>query len=110
MSVEAVRIQSERTVVLIAYVLHLVGATVGLTSIVGLIVNYVRLNQYGDPLASHHRWMIRSFWWALLWFAIGIVTSFLLIGFGICFLAWVWYVYRHVRGMIALVNGAPMPG
>ena len=109
MSVEIVRTQSERSVVLIAYVLHLVGATVGLTSIVGLILNYIRLNQHGEPLASHHRWMIRSFWWALVWFVIGIITSFILIGFAICFLAWVWYVYRHVRGLIALTNGESMP-
>jgi uncharacterized membrane protein len=110
MSVDGIRIESERTIVLITYVLHLVGATIGLTSIVGLVLNYVRLNQYGEPLTSHHRWMIRSFWWALLWFVIGIITSFILIGFVICAVAWVWYVYRHVRGLIALANGEPMPG
>jgi len=110
MNVEHVSIHSERTVVLIAYVLHLVGATVGLTSLVGLILNYMRLNQYGDPLASHHRWMIRSFWWALVWMVIGIITSFIFIGFAICFAAWIWYVYRHVRGLIALSNGESMPG
>ena len=110
MSVDAVRMQSERTIVLITYVLHLVGATIGLTSIVGLVLNYARVNQFGEPLTSHHRWMIRSFWWALVWFVIGIVTSFILIGFVICAAAWVWYVYRHVRGLIALANGEPMPG
>jgi uncharacterized membrane protein len=109
MSVETVRAQSERTVVLIAYVLHLVGATVGLTSIVGLVINYLRLDQFGEPLRSHHRWMIRSFWWALVWFVIGIITSFIFIGWAICFVAWVWYVYRHVRGLIALSNGASLP-
>jgi uncharacterized membrane protein len=110
MSVERVGIESERTIALVAYVLHLVGAVAGITSIVGLILNYVRRGQYGEPLASHHRWMIRSFWWAIVWFVIGIVTSFILIGWVICLFAWVWYVYRHVRGLIALANGESMPG
>ena len=106
----AVSVQSERTVVLIAYALHLFGAIAGLTSIVGLILNYVRRYQYGEPFTSHHRWMIRSFWWALFWIVIGVITSFILIGYAICFVAWVWYIYRHVRGLIALTNGEPMPG
>ena len=29
-------------------------------------------------------------------------TTFLL-------LVWLWYIYRHVRGLIALINGEPMP-
>jgi len=109
MNVERVGLQSERTVVLIAYVLHLIGSVAGVTSIIGLILNYVRRNRYGDTYTSHHSWMIRSFWWALLWLVIGICTTFLLIGWAICVLAWVWYVYRHVRGLIALANGEPMP-
>jgi uncharacterized membrane protein len=110
MNVERVNIESERTVVLVAYVLHLVGAIAGLTSIVGLIVNYMRRFRYGEPLDSHHRWMIRSFWWAIVWIVIGWVTIFILIGWVILALAWLWYVYRHVRGLIALANGESMPG
>jgi uncharacterized membrane protein len=89
--------------------LHLVGTVAGLTSIVGLILNYVRREQYGWPLDSHHRWMIRSFWWARLWIAIGLVTKFVFIGWAILGLAWLWYVYRHVRGLVALANGEPVP-
>ena len=109
MNVERVSQQSERLLVLVAYVLHLFGTVVGITSIAALILNYVRLNQYGEPLSSHHRWMIRSFWWAVLWLVIGFVTTFLLIGWVICALAWLWYVYRHVRGLIALANGESLP-
>ena len=52
---------------LVAYVLHLVGAVAGLTSIVGLIINYVKRDGYDEVFDSHHAWMIRSFWWAILW-------------------------------------------
>jgi uncharacterized membrane protein len=108
MNASSVSVRSESTVAWIAYFLHLIGAVAGLTSIVGLILNYVRRNQYGDPLVSHHHYMIRSFWWGLLWLALGIVTTPIFIGWAICGIAWVWYVYRHVRGMIALANDEPM--
>lgn len=110
MSVERVSIESERTVVLIAYVLHLVGAVAGVTSIIALILNYVRKGQYGAPLDSHHRWMIRSFWWAIVWIVLGCITMFVVIGWVILGITWVWYIYRHLRGLIALANGEAMPG
>jgi uncharacterized membrane protein len=110
MNVEPAGTESERTLALVAYILHLVGAIAGVTSIIGLILNYVRRERYGGLLDSHHRWMIRSFWWALLWIVLGLGTMFILIGWLILGLVWLWYVYRHVRGLIALANGEPMPG
>ena len=109
MNVERSSVQSDRTLVLVAYVLHLVGAVAGITSIVGLIINYVNRDRHDEVLDTHHTWMIRSFWWALLWGVIGFVTIIILIGWAILFVVWVWYIYRHVRGLIALTNGEPMP-
>ena len=109
MNVERASVQSDRTLVLVAYVLHLVGAVAGITSIVGLIINYVNRDRHDEVLDTHHTWMIRSFWWALLWAVIGFVTIIILIGWAILFVVWVWYIYRHVRGLIALTNGEPMP-
>jgi len=102
-------VETDRTVVLVSYVLHLVGATVALPSIVGLVLNYMRRNEAGAVLSSHHGWMIRSFWWALLWIVVGALTIILLVGWLILALAWLWYVYRHVRGMLNLFSGEPMP-
>ncbi len=109
MSLERTSAEGDRTLVLVAYILHLVGAVAGLTSIVGLIVNYLRRDRYDEILASHHAWMIRSFWWALLWGVIGFITIVILVGWAILLFVWIWYIYRHVRGLIALVNGEPMP-
>jgi uncharacterized membrane protein len=53
--------------------------------------------------------MIRSFWWSILWCVVGFVTMVIGVGFLVLFVAWVWYIYRHVRGLIALLNGEPMP-
>ena len=109
MSIERSSVENDRTLALVAYVLHLVGSVAGVTSIVGLIVNYVKRDGYDELFDSHHAWMIRSFWWAILWCVIGLITWVLVIGMVILFVVWVWYIYRHVRGLIALLNGEPMP-
>jgi uncharacterized membrane protein len=101
---------TDRAVALVAYVLHLVGAVAGLTSIVGVVLNYLKRNQGGRILDSHHRWMIRTFWWALFWMIVGFITSIILIGWLIIGLTWLWFVYRQVRGILALINGEALPG
>ncbi len=109
MNAGALTMTSNRTMALVAYVLHLFGAIAGIPSIIGLILNYVSRRGYGDVPTSHHDWMIRSFWWALLWVVIGWITHWLLIGYVIWVATWAWYVYRHVRGLVALVNDETLP-
>jgi uncharacterized membrane protein len=101
---------SSRTMALAAYLLHLFGAIAGIPSIIGLIVNYVSRRGYGDMAASHHDWMIRSFWWGLLFAVIGWLTRWVFgLGWAILFVTWLWYVYRHLRGLVALVNDEALP-
>ena len=99
MSIERSTAEGDRTLALVAYVLHLVG----------LVINYVKRDRYDELFDSHHSWMIRSFWWALLWGVLGVVTIVIVIGWAVLFAVWMWYIYRHVRGLIALINGEPMP-
>lgn len=106
-SVEA-NVESERATVLLAYVLHLIGSFAILPSLIGLLLNYLKRSEVEELLATHHRWMIRTFWAALLWAVIGGVTTVLLIGWLILGLVWLWYVYRHVLGLIRLANGESM--
>jgi len=101
--------EQARTLVAVAYVLHLVGAIAGLPSLIGLMINYLKRGDSPDTLASHHRWMIRSFWWGLLWVVLGALLTLLVIGWGIIGVAWLWYLYRHVRGLIALINDDALP-
>jgi uncharacterized membrane protein len=109
MNIEQSSVEGDRTMVVASYVLHLIGAVTGIASIVGLIINYVKRDRYDELFDSHHAWMIRSFWWAILWVVIGCITFIILIGWVILFLVWIWYIYRHVRGLVALLNGEPMP-
>lgn len=104
---------SDRTVVIVAYILHLVGACTGLLSIVALIINYVARNEHGELIASHHGWMIRTFWWTLLAFCVCFVLMLTVVGIPLAWLgaitAWIWYIYRHVRGLIDLSSNKAMP-
>ncbi len=99
--------------VLISYILHLLGSIAGLPSLIALVINYVKRDAT-TPYDSHHRWMIRTFWWTILWLALGLllmVTVILMpLGWIVFGLAWLWWVYRHIRGLIALLDGGRMPG
>jgi uncharacterized membrane protein len=59
---------TEYSAIWVAYVLHAVGAFgFFLGPLIGLIVNYVRRDVAGAGfIATHHRWLIRTFWWTLL--------------------------------------------
>jgi uncharacterized membrane protein len=90
----------------------------GMLSILVMIVNYIkRPDTAGTIVYSHHTWMIRSFWWYAVWFALATVIFFtlglILIGLPIAWaiwgLAWIWMAYRIIRGFLDLNNNRPMP-
>jgi len=101
-----------RTIVIITYILHLVGACTGLLSIVALIINYVVKDDHGGLMASHHEWMIRTFWYTILGFVVGWLLIITVIGIPLAWLvwlgSWLWYIYRHVKGLIELSSDKSM--
>ncbi|HEY4128243.1 MAG TPA: hypothetical protein VGN70_09380 [Gammaproteobacteria bacterium] len=103
---------SGRTMVIVSYILHLIGACTGLLSIVALIINYVAKDEHGAMIASHHSWMIRTFWYTVLGFVIAWVLAVTFIGIPLALLlsacAWLWYIYRHIRGLIDLAENKSM--
>lgn len=92
----------------------IIGAFVfGVPSIIAVIINYVKRGEArGSFLESHFRWQIRTFWFALLWCAIGAVLFITLLGIplalGIFFATGVWAIYRIARGWLALPDRKPM--
>jgi len=78
-----------------------------LPSIPAVIINYLKVNESLPLYASHHRWMVRTFWWGLLWTAVGTVLSLVVIGFVVLFVVWVWWLYRLIRGFLALLDNKP---
>ena len=92
----------------------IVGSFVGsVPSIVAVILNYVkRGDARGTWVESHYRWQIRTFWFALLWFIIGWVLIFtivgIVVGWPILAALTVWLIYRIARGWLRLRDRRPM--
>src|SRR5437899_705775 len=87
----------------------------GWPSIIAVILNYVKRSEArGTWLESHFRWQIRTFWFGLLWIALCVFFVLVTLGIGIL-IAWIpiafvslWFIYRIVRGWMALNNNRPM--
>jgi uncharacterized membrane protein len=91
----------------------------GLAGIIAIIVAYVKRGEAaGTWLASHYRWVIRTFWFSLLWGLIGVILFFTLalviVGLLLGPLVWIatsiWVLYRLIRGYLLFKDSKPVPG
>lgn len=92
---------------------------VGIAGIAGVIVAYVKRGEaQGTWVASHFTWLIRTFWWSLLWDVIGVLILFtlglILVGIPIAIAIFVatsiWGIYRLVRGFLLFKDSQAAPG
>ena len=86
----------------------------GWPSIIAVILNYVKRSDVrGTWLDSHFSWQIRTFWYALLWLAVGGILFITLVGIPFAIVLWVgtglWVLYRIIRGWLALSSQKAMP-
>lgn len=103
--------EAERNTLLITYVLHALAPFTALTAIIAVIISHIKVGEtQNEFIRSHHSWLIRTFWWGLLWTVISSILVFVLIGFiGYAAVA-LWWLYRTVRGFINYGEKRPMPG
>ena len=100
----------QKNTVLIVYILQALSFVVGLTSVAGVIVNYLKRDEVkGTWLESHVRWQIKTFWYTLLGGFIGFILVIVGIGFIILLATVVWYIYRIIKGGLAYNEGKEMP-
>ncbi|MCO8099326.1 DUF4870 family protein [Acinetobacter indicus] len=94
---------------LITYILYIVGFFVGVTPIIAIIMNYLkRAEMRGTWLESHVNWQIKTFWVTLIAYLVGAVLTTILIGFIVLLLAFIWHIYRLVKGLMALNHNQPV--
>lgn len=86
----------------IVYILYLVGIILGITGLIGVIMAYINKGDAPDWLKTHYQFQIRTFWIGFLYMFIGIILSFVLIGYFILLFWLVWLIVRCVKGMKAL--------
>jgi len=87
----------------------------GLLGIAGLIICYVKRDEaQGTWVATHLRWLTRTFWFSLLWSVIGWMLVFTLIGIVLAIPLWLavsfWIIYRVLRGYLLFKDQKPVPG
>jgi len=106
-------------VALVTHVFPPIAPLGGIVGIVAIILAHVkRSDAAGTWLASHYRWLIRTFWFSVLWGVIGaIVFAVLLIvligpviALAIWFATAIWVLYRLIRGYVLFSNSQPVPG
>lgn len=89
----------------VTYALYALGLLTGVFVVAGLIVAYIKRDDVvGTYLADHYSWLIRTFWWGLLWTTIGLILAFVLVGFVVLAAVWVWWVYRIIKGWLRLTE------
>jgi uncharacterized membrane protein len=98
-----------RQLTMAVYVLQLASILVGVTLIAGIIINYLkRRDVEGTWLESHFRWQIRTFWYTLLWFGVGLALLIVVIGVFVLMAAAMWLLYRAIKGWLELEERRPM--
>jgi len=105
------KLEADKRLTTIIYALQAASFLLGITFIVALVINYVKRDDVkGTWLESHFTWQIRTFWFSLLWFVVGFLTFFLVIGYFVMLANTVWLVYRIAKGWLNLNDGKPMYG
>jgi len=101
--------ESNKSLTHVIYGLYAASLVVGITYLVAIILNYVKLDDVkGTYLESHFDWQIKTFWFSLLGCVVGTVTTMIIIGFVILGATLIWYIYRIAKGWLRLNEGQPI--
>lgn len=99
-----------RTLTHVAYGLYALGfltsGFLGIATIAAVVLMYLkRSDAAGTVYAGHFDWLLRTFWWALLWLAISGIATLIFIGWIGVAATIVWVLYRLIRGWLSLLEG-----
>ena len=98
-----------RQYTMIIYILYMAAILVGITSIVGVIMAYVKRADFaGAEYEDHITYLIRTFWISLIGYLIGAVLSIVGIGIIIIIAVGIWYIYRSIAGFIKFNDNKPI--
>lgn len=114
------KLSENKSITHLVYALQAASFLIGITLIVAVIVNYLKMREVrGSWLESHFRWQLRTFWYSLLWTGLALLvllalflsTQNLILLFGVSFvflIVAVWVIYRIARGWLALSSEKAM--
>lgn len=98
--------ESNRTIVLVAYILGAVGIfTAFVPILIALIICYVKRGEaVGSIYYSHYDWLISTFWIGTFWFVVSVVTWLIGVGMVIYLALSIWLLYRFVKGLLRFIE------
>ena len=105
----AVQMQSLRQLATIVYVLQAVAFLIWPAYVAAVVIDHLKIGEAQHSwLQSHFRWQMRTFWFSLLWFSLGLLTFFVYVGWFVLIGNSIWVIYRIVKGWLRLSDGKPM--
>ena len=91
------------------YALYALTFLTAFTALVGVIIAYMlRQDVAGTWLEGHVRWQIRTFWYGLLFQAVGWATVWFLIGWLVLLAGTIWFIWRIAKGWVRLGGNRPI--
>ncbi len=104
-------LQRLKNIAMLVYALQAVSFLFVITFVIAVMVNYIKRDDVrGTWLESHFRWQIRTFWFSLPWFLLGVLTYVFIIGWAIIGVTVLWLIYRILKGWLNLYDNKPMYG
>jgi uncharacterized membrane protein len=100
--------QSEKTYIMVVHGLYLASAVLGVTSLIGLIMAYVKRDGAQEWAVGHYQYAIRTFWLGLLYSCVSFVLCFVLIGIPMLFGVFIWFIVRSVIPLVKASNLEPI--
>lgn len=101
-------LESARTTAIIVYLLYLAALVNGFTAIIGVILAYIKRDDVrGTIYEGHFSNAIEVFWVFLIGMIIAVPLCFVLIGFPLVALIYVWVLFRTIKGLVRAIDGKP---
>lgn len=99
----------QRNWTMAVWLLYLGGHITVVTVIAGLVIAYMKRDDFaGTPYQSHMISAIRTFWISLVVGLIGLVLVIVGVGIFILIGLVTWTIFRCVRGLVKAINGQPI--
>ena len=85
----------------------LTSGVLGVATLAGVVLLYVkRSDTAGTIYAGHFDWLLRTFWWSVLWLVLSAILTMVFVGWIGLIATLVWALYRLIKGWLALFEGS----
>lgn len=102
------RLENAKNNALAAYIMMVLGMFTGIFWIIGAVwAMFKKEDAINTPYYDHYSNITKTFWWGLIWTVIGIVTWMFVVGVFICAVAWIWSIYRIIKGLAKITSDKP---